>query len=121
MTITAEFTDKVRQFVARVAPYEAPAFDAELRAALELWGGNHADPRLRQVVMRWGGEAVLRADTLTDEELAALDRARAGIFAVSMSESRTGPGERSEVAIERQEGSLCWSDDSILLSRRINR
>lgn len=76
--ITADFTGQVRRFMARVAPDDVPEFDAELRAALEQADGDHDRAEVRQVVLRWGGRAALRADPLTDEELAALERARAG-------------------------------------------
>ncbi|MGH3520956.1 MAG: DUF6247 family protein [Haloechinothrix sp.] len=78
--ITAAFTGRVHRFLARVAPGEVPAFDAELTAALETSRGSYDDAEVRRVVLLWGGTAVMRDDPLTEDEMAALERARGGDF-----------------------------------------
>lgn len=76
--VSAEYVTAVRRFLADVAPHLIAEFDGKLGQLLADTSGRHDFPHVREVVLSYAGEAALYADPLTDDERAALDRARAG-------------------------------------------
>jgi hypothetical protein len=78
----------IRAALAEVSPSECAQFEAELAAALARASAELDLAPADEVLDRWWGIAVIRANPLTEAERAQLARARAGDF--------TGLWERDE-------------------------
>lgn len=70
----------VRAALARVSPEECAQFEAEFAQATARAGAEYDLAPAQQVLDRWWGIAVIRANPLSDHEQAQLARAREGVF-----------------------------------------
>lgn len=73
----AKLVDMTRRLLSRDAPHFIPDFEADLGCAVRQVGDG-TPGAVREVALRWAGAAVLYADPLTADEVAALARFRVG-------------------------------------------
>jgi hypothetical protein len=70
----------VRAALAQLSPGECAQFEAEFAQATARAGAEYDLAPAQQVLDRWWGIAVIRANPLSDHEQAQLARAREGVF-----------------------------------------
>jgi hypothetical protein len=70
----------VRAALAQLSPEECAQFEAEFAQATARAGAEYDLAPAQQVLDRWWGIAVIRANPLSDHEQAQLARAREGVF-----------------------------------------
>jgi len=70
----------VRAALAQLSPGECAQFEAEFAQATARAGSEYDLAPAQQVLDRWWGIAVIRANPLSDHEQAQLARAREGVF-----------------------------------------
>ena len=70
----------VRAALAQLSPEECAQFEAEFAQATARAGAECDLAPAQQVLDRWWGIAVIRANPLSDHEQAQLARAREGVF-----------------------------------------
>lgn len=71
----------IRAALLQHAPADAAVFEADFRQAVRQASSTFDVAPIEDVLNRWWGIAAIRANPLTDEEQAQLDRARGGDFA----------------------------------------
>jgi hypothetical protein len=70
----------VRAALARLSPQECAQFEAEFTKATARAGAEYDLAPAQQVLDRWWGIAVIRANPLSEREQAQLARVRDGVF-----------------------------------------
>jgi hypothetical protein len=70
----------VRAALAQLSPAECAQFEAEFAQAAARAGAEYDLAPVQGVLDRWWGIAVIRANPLSEHELAQLARAREGVF-----------------------------------------
>ena len=70
----------VRAALARLSPQECAQFEADFTQATARAGTDYDLAPAQRVLDRWWGIAVIRANPLSEHELAQLAQAREGVF-----------------------------------------